>query len=158
MDQDEAHVRPLELDLVLLDGLDLDRVNAVGVGELLVVPGLGRNVPLVGADVVEPVVEELLVVNGILLQQVAQILLDVVVGRGQVAAVEDVDGQRLREGGDHLPARFGKGQDPAPGQIEAREQREAGHVDQHDDQHVHAKLDEGGGTLLLGHCLLLRQG
>ena len=141
VDHHQPHIGLLELEFVLFDDLDLNRMDAVVAGHLLVFAGRLAHPFGLGAHVVEVDPEVLLVVEGVFAEQVAQVDLGGVVGRGQVPGEKHLDGQRLGERLGDLHTDRRKRVDAVLGQVAPEEEADARDVDQYDDQGIEPEFD-----------------
>ncbi len=101
MNKDHPHICLLELDLIMFDILYLYGLNSVITGQSLVLP---RFIVVIGRNIVEPVIEILPPSQGILLQKIMEVTLDIVIWRREVLCEKHLDRKRLGKGRDHLSA------------------------------------------------------
>jgi hypothetical protein len=141
--EDHPHISPLNLGLVLFDGLDIDGVDAVVLGHLPVFLRLLAELAFPGAHVEKTVAQVFPGMGGILIHQVMEVAFEVVVGSGQVLGEKDVYGQRFVEGRDRALAGLGERIESVGGQVQAKEQAlsDQDHQDQYD------QVKPGGGEL-----------
>ena len=67
MDHHQPHIYLLEFHLILFHGLNLNRIDAIAIGQLLVLFGFFVDVPLFGAHIEKTIVEILIRIDGIFL-------------------------------------------------------------------------------------------
>ena len=67
MDHHEPHIYLLEFYLILFHSLNLNRIDAIAIGQFLVLFGFFVDVPLFGAHIVKTIVEMLIRIDGIFL-------------------------------------------------------------------------------------------
>ena len=106
MNQYQAHIGLLKLDLVFFDNLDLDGINPIVFRQFLVLSGLLAYVALFRAHIIEMVVKIFVGIDGIFLQEVVKIPLRIVMRGRKILCEKDVYSERLRECGHGLSARF----------------------------------------------------
>jgi hypothetical protein len=136
MDEHQPHVSFFEFDFIFFDELDLDRMNAVVIGDLPIAVSLLTDPLCVGVDVIKTVIEEFIAMQSIFFQQIVQISLCIVVGGRQIFGKKNIDSKRFRQGGHHFFAGFGQGVKLVSGQIDSEKKGDAHQVDQNDNDKV----------------------
>jgi hypothetical protein len=151
VNQHQAHVGSLELDLIFFENLNLNGMNTVVLSAFLVLLGFLADVPFLGADITEAVVKIIVGINGIFFQKVMEIPLGVVVGSGKVLGEKDIDGQRFGQGGDNPSTDFRYRVDLVLSEVHSEKQGSTCDIDQDDDNEIDEELHINSRSLFDVH-------
>jgi hypothetical protein len=126
----------LKFNLIVVDDLDLNGLDAVVVGHFLVFAGVVGEFALIDTDIVKSIIEKFIAADGIFFEQVMKVALGVVVGWWKVFGKKDFNGQWFRQGRYHPLAGVGNGVNFVGRQIRSEKQGDAGDVYQRDNNEV----------------------